>query len=242
MECLYSLRTCSSRFVAAFELGPLCTLRTWHSVISHVATFVESADSRSRGRGGRPTRGQAVGTSNLAGDTTHHAFLWTKDDGMQDLGTLYGLPVSWAQAINNKGQVVGFSQDLNSNNTVASLWQDGVLTDLNTLIPPNSPLFLIEALGINDRGQISGYGFDSSTGEYPAFLATPCDEDHPGAEGRDYSSVAATPAVHQASSAVRDASSRTLPQSLMHRMNRFHFPGRAFGPRKLAVSEANGRL
>jgi len=120
-------------------------------------------------------RGQVVGTSNLAGDITHHAFIWTKDDGMQDLGTLYGLPVSWAQAINNKGQAVGFSQDF-SNNTVASLWQDGVLTDLNTLIPSNSPLFLIEALGINDRGQIAGYAFDTSTGQYPAFLATPCDE------------------------------------------------------------------
>jgi probable HAF family extracellular repeat protein len=127
-------------------------------------------------------RGQAVGTSNLAGDTTHHAFLWTKDDGMQDLGTLYGLPVSWAQAINNKGQVVGFSQDF-SNNTVASLWQDGVLTDLNTLIPPNSALFLVEALGINDRGQITGYAFDTSTGRAPAFLATPCDEKHADNEG-----------------------------------------------------------
>jgi probable HAF family extracellular repeat protein len=127
-------------------------------------------------------RGQVVGSSDLAGDTTHHAYLWTKDDGMQDLGTLYGLPVSVAQAINNKGQVVGFSQDF-SNNTVASLWQDGVLTDLNTLIPPNSRLFLVEALGINDRGQIAGYAFDTSTGQAPAFLATPCDAKRGDDEG-----------------------------------------------------------
>ena len=72
------------------------------------------------------------------------------------------LTLSLANGINNKGQVVGFSPDANSNNTVASLWQDGVLTDLNTLIPSNSPMFLIEALGINDRGQIAGYGLLSN--------------------------------------------------------------------------------
>ncbi len=97
---------------------------------------------------------------------------------MTDLGTLYGLPVSLAASINNKGQVVGFSQDLNSNNTVASLWQNGVLTDLNTLIPAGSPLFLLEALGINDGGQIAGYAFNASTGEVHGYLATPV----PGSE------------------------------------------------------------
>ena len=34
MECSYSSLPCSSPFVAVFKLGPLCTLRTWHSVIS----------------------------------------------------------------------------------------------------------------------------------------------------------------------------------------------------------------
>ena len=34
MECSYSSLPCSSSFVAVFKLGPLCTLRTWHSVIS----------------------------------------------------------------------------------------------------------------------------------------------------------------------------------------------------------------
>ena len=33
-ECWYSSLPCSSPFAAAFELGPLCMLRTWHSVIS----------------------------------------------------------------------------------------------------------------------------------------------------------------------------------------------------------------
>ena len=36
------------------------------------------------------------------------------------------------------------------------IWQDGVMTDLNTLIPADSNLFIIAASNINERGQISG--------------------------------------------------------------------------------------
>jgi hypothetical protein len=43
--------------------------------------------------------------------------------------------------------------------------------------------------------------------------------------------VEASAAAAQTSPAVRDAARPTLPQSLVRRMNRYHFPGRAFGPR-----------
>ena len=116
-------------------------------------------------------RGQAVGQSNLLGNVTHHAVLWEKG-AARDLGTLYGLTASLATWINNNGEVVGFAQD-SENNTVAFLWRNGTMTDLNTLIPPMSPVFLIEALGINDRGQITGYMLDIPSGETHGFLATP---------------------------------------------------------------------
>jgi probable HAF family extracellular repeat protein len=116
-------------------------------------------------------RGQVVGQSDLPGDATWHAFLWEKGV-MMDLGVLYGLPVSLATSINNEGQVVGFSQDFVST-TVAFIWQEGVMTDLNTLIPADSPWFLIEALGINDRGQIAGYAFNAATGEVHGVILTP---------------------------------------------------------------------
>lgn len=58
-------------------------------------------------------------------------------------------------------------------NDRAYLWQNGVMTDLNTLISPDSPLYLIEATGtINDHGQIAGIGL-TSAGDVQAFLLTP---------------------------------------------------------------------
>jgi len=57
------------------------------------------------------------------------------------------------------------------------LWQDGVLIDLNTLIPPDSPWLLQEAFSINERGQIAGHMVNTSTGQIHAFLATPVETD-----------------------------------------------------------------
>ena len=50
------------------------------------------------------------------------------------------------------------------------------MVDLNTLIPKNSPLYLLARESINARGQIAGYGATSS-GDIHAFLATPCGRD-----------------------------------------------------------------
>ena len=54
----------------------------------------------------------------------------------------------------------------------AFLWQNGVMTDLNTLIPTDSPFYLLFAHGINSRGEIVGFGV-TSAGDVHAFLATP---------------------------------------------------------------------
>lgn len=117
--------------------------------------------------------GQVAGYSDLAGDSTMHGFLWQKSTGMVDLGTLAGDVGSDGDGINNLGQVVGGSWDADGNDR-AYIWQHGVMTDLNTLIPADSPLYLIEATGtINDRGEIAGIALQSSTGEVHAFLLTP---------------------------------------------------------------------
>jgi probable HAF family extracellular repeat protein len=125
-------------------------------------------------------RGQVVGFSDLPGDTSSHAFLWTDRDGMRDLGTFGGLPTSLAFGINDEGQVVGMSCDV-SFDCSAFLWQDGAMTELNTLLPQGSPWNLIVGTSINARGEIVGVG-DTGNG-FHAVLLTPCDQQHADAAG-----------------------------------------------------------
>jgi probable HAF family extracellular repeat protein len=116
-------------------------------------------------------QGQVVGNSDLPGDTTFHAFLWTKEKGMQDLGTLSGDVASLSISINDAGSVIGASIDA-SGNPRAFLWEKGVMTDLNTLIAGDSRLYLLTGCSINSRGEITGLGL-TSTGEIHTYLATP---------------------------------------------------------------------
>ena len=98
------------------------------------------------------------------------------------------------------------------------------LVDLNTLVPPDSGLQLVEAEQINDRGEIAADGKDAN-GTSHAVVLIPCDENHPGIDC-DYSQVEerAVAEVALTSPAVRDRSSRRSPQSLMRRMNPYQIP------------------
>ena len=51
------------------------------------------------------------------------------------------------------------------------------MKDLNTLIPTDSPLYLLFAFDISDAGDIVGQALETTTGELHAFLATPDDAD-----------------------------------------------------------------
>ncbi len=119
--------------------------------------------------------GHIVGVSALPGNQSIHAFLWTKETGIQDLGTLPGDVYSAGLGINDRGDVVGASIDGNpaSGNPRAYLRRNGVMTDLNTLVQSDSPLYLLTAFTINDAGEIAGFGVNS-TGDVHAFRATPC--------------------------------------------------------------------
>lgn len=127
-------------------------------------------------------QGQVIGVSDLSGDTAYHAFLWTKATGIKDLGTLSGDVDSSAVGINDRGVVVGGSIDA-SGNPRAFIWQNGVMTDLNT-VTTNSPLYLLFGCAINADGVITGLGM-TSTGEYHTYLAVPIHHDASSAQGQE---------------------------------------------------------
>ena len=106
--------------------------------------------------------GQIVGYGNTGG-AAPHAFLFSG-------GSMQNLAAGEADAINNLGQVVGEAL-IGSSAYHAFLYSGGTLQDLNNLIPSNSGWTLTEATGMNDSGQICGYGFNPS-GQSRAFLLT----------------------------------------------------------------------
>ena len=82
---------------------------------------------------------------------------------------------AFATGINSHGQVVGST--FNSAGWAHGfIWQDGVMTDLNSLISKDSNLFIVAASNIDERGQISGMAAVMSgpdAGKIHAILLTP---------------------------------------------------------------------
>jgi probable HAF family extracellular repeat protein len=81
---------------------------------------------------------------------------------MNDLGTLGGFD-SQAAGINNLGQVVGHSQGSFSGNH-GFLFSDGAMFDLNGLIDPTAGWIIVDAVDINNSGQIAAYGLNTKDG------------------------------------------------------------------------------
>jgi len=96
-------------------------------------------------------RGQATGYSDS------HGFIYNGGQ-LKSLGNLPGHFYNMPRDINNSGHIAGESSDAQFGERRAFLYANGVLHDLNDLIPRRSGWFLVEANGINDRGEIVGTG------------------------------------------------------------------------------------
>lgn len=125
-------------------------------------------------------RGDVVG---FAGDPAFpegdylHAFIWTKRDGIRPLGALPGHVHSEAYGINKRGQVVGLSCDPDFVDCRAFVWEDGVMTDLNTVKQGGYTPRLEQAKDIDKDGEITGRAINPVTGVRTAFVAEPAHGD-----------------------------------------------------------------
>ena len=123
-------------------------------------------------------RGQVAGFGNQQGSPATAfnpiAFFVDRQHPIQAIDPLHGDSNSWAWGINNHGTVVGQSfVAADFPNGRAFIYENGVATDMNTLIEPNSSLKLELANDINDAGEIVGFALDTNTNAYVAFLAVP---------------------------------------------------------------------
>jgi probable HAF family extracellular repeat protein len=96
------------------------------------------------------------------------ATIWFEGE-VESVGKLDGDQSSMALGINDGGQVVGWSGV--AGNSRAFLWHNGMIMDLNSLLPRNSEWILTEAVDINNLGMIAGTG--TRNGEMRAFLLKP---------------------------------------------------------------------
>ena len=155
-----------------FKLQPLHAVKWEKGVLTDLGTLGGSGHGSGNIALDINQQGEIVGNSDLPGDATGHAFLWTKAKGMQDLGTLPGDVTSAGISINDSSEVVGVSLDA-SFNLHPYHWQDGQMQDLNGLVANETSLSLILACSINDRGEITGLAIDTRSGEPHGFVAAP---------------------------------------------------------------------
>lgn len=110
--------------------------------------------------------GVAVGDAILTPDNKSHAMMWANGTATElSPGTLIGLN-SVANSINDSGVIVG-----GGNAGHGFVYQNGTMTDLNTLIAPTAGLTLFSATGINSKGVIAGSA--TLNGKNVGYILTP---------------------------------------------------------------------
>jgi len=143
-------------------------------------------------------QGQIVGEACDA--VTCYAALWRKRGGKwhtTDLGTFNGC--AEARSVNASMQVVGTDWCAGVAGLPFLSQGGGPVVAISTLVSNSAGLQLNEAVQINDQGEIAVNSTDAN-GNNHAVLLIPCDENHAGVEGCDYSLVNAATATPGAAS------------------------------------------
>jgi probable HAF family extracellular repeat protein len=122
-------------------------------------------------------RGQVIGSLTQTGGS--RAFVWERGQLTVLPALIVNQTSSWANDINNSGRIVGettLNQPTGSAQ-FATVWDNGQVVDLNTLIHPDDPLRAYVSLRtgtlINDRGEIVALGADSRVGFLQYYFLEP---------------------------------------------------------------------
>lgn len=165
--------------VSVLELGKTTAFRTGPNAVINPATdnlgYLGGSSSRAYAIN---DAGQVVGGATLIDGVTTHAFLYSGNGPMTDLGTLSGYIHSYAFGINTRGDIVGavWAGDPESTPTDRRAFvrsAGGVMKNLNDLIPWQLGWVLMAASDINDSGQIVGIGRIVGDTTDRVFLLTP---------------------------------------------------------------------
>ena len=145
----------------------------WQNGVMTDIGLLEATDEDS-GANAINTNGVIVGTSGRLDDSTgvnYRAFIYEN-------GAMRAIPVpsfeAYASDINDAGVVVGIMRASGGASPYHGwIYVDGVVTDLNSLIPSGSGLQVAYATAINNNGEIAGVAFDAQ-GQAHGVLLRPC--------------------------------------------------------------------
>jgi probable HAF family extracellular repeat protein len=157
-------------------------------------------------------RGHVVGTSGTS-DGSFHAFFWSPETLIQDLGAVEGDAASSGLAINDVGDITGISIPASPTASPRAFIRpdDGTMVDLNTLVTGNTDLYLFSACSINSRGEIIGLALDPQ-GNFHGYLATPING--PGDSSDAFSAAVRSSRFEYAWKVVRQRTGWGLTQQL----------------------------
>jgi probable HAF family extracellular repeat protein len=167
-------------FASMTIFGPAHAV-VWRGSMIDIDPFGEGSANSESTASAVNNRDDVVGYGLTQDGTAFHGFLLRKGV-VADLGTLSGGRNSYAQGINDSGVAVGTADvpylDVCEKDgelvpcikyKLAAFAHDGNhMTNLNTLIPGDAGWDLISAYGINNRGEIVGYGL--LDGRFRAFV------------------------------------------------------------------------
>jgi probable HAF family extracellular repeat protein len=155
-------------------------------------------------------------------NTNHHAFLW-KNGVMTDLGVVDPWPCSTALSVNSKGEVVGDTGICGVGGGPSFFSERGEpMVDINALVLPGSDIEVVDALYINDRGEIAGTGMLPNGDVHAVLLIPACEDEIAAASALTQTSQ---PRVTQVARSAIEGNPALSGRGMLDRLRARRFPG-----------------